>query len=101
YRLYQGDQVTPGLDTPLTPALVVTIQRAQPLRVQVDGATVEGRAIAATVGAALDELAVAWVGEDYILPASTDPLPETGLITVVRVREEILTNQTLIPYDTA
>ncbi|MEP7358561.1 MAG: ubiquitin-like domain-containing protein, partial [Anaerolineales bacterium] len=100
YSLYQGDRVTPGLDTPVTPALTIAIQRAQPVRVQVDGGAVEGRSTAATVGSALSELGVALVGEDYSQPPASDPLPATGLINVVRVREEILTDQTLIPFDT-
>jgi uncharacterized protein YabE (DUF348 family) len=101
YRLYQGDQVSPSLDTLLTPALVVAIERARPVRVQVDGAAIDGRTIATTVGAALGDLGVALIGEDYSLPAATDPLPDSGLISVVRVREEVLTDQTLIPFDTA
>ncbi len=101
YQLYQGDRVTPSLDAPLTPALIVAIQRAQAVRVQVDGATVDGRTTAATVGSALSELGVALVGEDYSQPPAADPLPATGLISVVRVREEILSDQTLIPFETA
>ena len=100
YHLYQGDTVAPSLDLPLTPALAVSIQRSHPVRVDVDGGPLEGRTTAATVGDALSDLGVALVGEDYTRPAADQPLPDTGLITVVRVREEILTDETLIPFDT-
>ena len=98
--LYVGDVVDPPLDTPITPALVVTVQRSQPVQVTADGVTVAGRTRAATVGEALGQVGVALVGEDYAVPAEDQPLPADGQIAVVRVREEILTDQQLIPYDT-
>ncbi len=98
--LYLGDVVDPPLDTPITPALVISVQRSRPVLVQADGQALPARTQATTVGAAVGQLGVALVGEDYTLPAEDQPLPADGLITVVRVREEILTDQQLIPYDT-
>ena len=43
---------------------------------------------------------MALVGEDYSLPAGGQPIPPEGRINVVRVREEILADQQLIPFDT-
>lgn len=98
--LYVGDVVDPPLDTPITPALVITVQRSRPVLVQADGQALPARTLAATVGQALGQVGVALVGEDYTLPAEDQPLPADGLITVVRVREETLTDQQLIPFDT-
>jgi uncharacterized protein YabE (DUF348 family) len=98
--LYVGDVVDPPLDTPITPALVIRLDRSQPVLIQADGQSLPARIHAATVGAALAEAGVALIGEDYAVPAESQPLPVDGLIRVVRVREEILTAQTLIPYDT-
>ena len=100
YRLYQEDEVSPPLDTPLTPALTISLRRSQPILVQADGQTLLARTLHGTVGAALRQVGVALVGEDYSLPAGDQPLPDSGLISVVRVREEIITEQQLIPYET-
>jgi resuscitation-promoting factor RpfB len=98
--LYVGDVVDPPLDTTITPALVITVQRSRPVLVQADGQALPARTQAATVGEVLGQVGVALVGEDYAVPAEDQPLPPDGLITVVRVREEILTDQQLIPFDT-
>ena len=100
YRLYAGDLVTPSLEAPLTPSLVVEVARSRPVWVQADGQTLVTRTRGATVGEVLGEAGVALVGEDYSVPAEDQPLPAAGVISVVRVREEVLTEQHLIPYET-
>jgi len=99
YALYAGDQVQPGLDAAITAGLAIRVDRSRAVSVQADGRTVEARTRAATVGQALAEAGLALVGEDYSMPAEDQALPADGRIKVVRVREEILTNQQLIPYD--
>ncbi len=98
--LYVSDVVEPPVDTAITPALVIVVRRAQPVLVQADGQALLARTLAVTVGEALGQVGVALVGEDYTVPAEDQPLPVDGRITVIRVREEILTDQQLIPYDT-
>ncbi|MCC7358957.1 MAG: DUF348 domain-containing protein [Anaerolineales bacterium] len=98
--LYVGDVVDPPVDTAITPALAITIRRSRPVQVQADGQALAARTLAATVGEALGQLGVALVGEDYTVPAEDQPLPADGRIAVVRVREEILTDQQLVPFDT-
>jgi uncharacterized protein YabE (DUF348 family) len=100
YRVYAGDAITPGLEAPLSPALVVNLARSRPMWVQADGQTLVVRTRRETVGEVLAEAGVALVGEDYSVPADDQPLPPAGVIGVVRVREEVLTEQHLIPYDT-
>ena len=100
YYVYLGDEIRPAPDTAVTPSLAVTITRSRPVRVQADGRTLAVRTRAATVGEALSEIGLALVGEDYAVPAEEQPLPDSGQIEVVRVREEIITDQQIVPFDT-
>ena len=76
----------------------IDIQQAIPIQVQVDGATVSGKSAAATVGQALADLGVSLQGLDRSTPAEDRPVPASGVIKVTRVREQIVLNQTSIPY---
>lgn len=102
YRLYAGDDVVPALDSPVTPSLAVTINQSQPLLIQADGQTLQTRSQRATVGEVLSDLGVALVGQDYSVPALDQPVPTGGgaVIQIVRVREEILTEEETLPYET-
>src|SRR5262245_28646036 len=100
YQLYAGDAVTPSLDAPLAAGIQIQIARARLVRVQADGQVLAARTRAATVGEALAELGLALVGEDYAAPGEGEPIPADGRISVVRVREEILADQELVPFDT-
>jgi uncharacterized protein YabE (DUF348 family) len=100
YTLYAADAVSPPLDTLLRPGLAVTLQRALPVVVQVDGQAVPFRTRQTTVAASLAEAGIALLGADYTVPAEDQPLPASGVVAVVRVREEILTEQQIVPYET-
>lgn len=99
-RVHQADEVRPALATPLTSGVTITLTRARPVTVQVDGRSLMARSRAATVGEALAEIGLALVGADYTTPAVDQALPADGVIRVVRVREEVLTEQVLIPRET-
>lgn len=96
----RADVVQPALDTPLTPNLTITYAAARPLTLQADGQTITINVPAGLVGEALAAAGLPLVGLDYAVPAADQPLPVDGVIRVVRVREEILTEQTLIPRET-
>lgn len=98
--LYLADAVTPPVSAPVQDGLRVTIWRSVPLRVTVDGITVNTRALAETVGAALVEAGLPLVGDDYSVPPPEAPLPADGRIRVVRVSEEFSLTQWEIPYTT-
>jgi uncharacterized protein YabE (DUF348 family) len=100
YQLFAGDAVQPPLDSPLSAGLSIRIARAQMIAVRADGRTIQGRTRAGTVGQALADLGLPLVGGDYSVPPDDQPLPADGQIRVVRVREEVLSDQQLIPYDT-
>jgi uncharacterized protein YabE (DUF348 family) len=100
YQLYAGDGVEPDLDALVSAGLAIHIARARVVLVQADGHALQARTRATTVDEALGALGVALVGEDYTVPAGGQPIPGDGRISVIRVREETLSDQQLIPFDT-
>lgn len=98
--IYLADTITPAVDTPLNDDLTITIARSSLLTVEVDGTTVQTRAQAATVAEALAETGIPLVGEDYSLPPPEAPLPENGVIQVVRVSYEVEVERSPVPYET-
>jgi uncharacterized protein YabE (DUF348 family) len=98
--LYLADVVSPDLQTPITPNLTITIQRARPLSIIADGAVIETRVRGLTVADALAEAGLALVGEDYTIPAETEPLLPGLRIRVIRVRKDILTEEAEEPFQT-
>ncbi len=98
--LYAADVVTPAPDLPPAEGMHVTVERAVPVTITVDGVTVAARSRAATVAEALVDAGFALVGEDYSIPPAEDPLPSDGHIRIVRVSEEVLIEREAIPYQT-
>ena len=96
--LRNGDEITPAADTLLQDDVEVVIRRGVPLEIQVDGKRLQVNSTASSVGEALQQTGVALQDMDYSKPAETDPLPEDGKIEVIRVTEEILVEQSTIPY---
>ncbi len=97
--LNESDQVIPALDTPLTgEPLQVEIQRASRVVIRTGETEIEDQVVAATVGEALAAAEMGLQGLDYSIPAPSEPIPASGRIQVVRVREEILLEQDLIPF---
>ena len=99
--LYLGDEVEPALHTRIEPGLRVTINRSSPVTVQVDGQEIHTRTHRATVGEFLADLGIALIGQDYSLPGFDEPLVAGATVRVVRVLEEIVTEQESIPFETA
>jgi uncharacterized protein YabE (DUF348 family) len=99
-QLYRADLVRPALDAPITPHLAIHITRANPITIQADGRIVQTRTQNSVVGEVLAEVGVPLVGLDYAIPAADQPVPADGLIRVVRVREDVLTEQEFIPFET-
>jgi uncharacterized protein YabE (DUF348 family)/3D (Asp-Asp-Asp) domain-containing protein len=97
-RLLSGDLVNPPLDTLLTGELEVSIKRGRPLVITVDGKELQVHSTADTIGQALQQAGVSLQGLDYSTPMESEAFPEDGKIEVIRVTEEILTEQYSIPY---
>lgn len=93
-----GDEVLPQADTPLQKDVEVVIKRGVPLEIRVDGRTLLVNSTAEVVGEALQHAGVALQDMDYSQPAETEGLPADGKIEIIRVSEEILVEQSTIPY---
>ncbi|MBZ0301923.1 MAG: ubiquitin-like domain-containing protein [Anaerolineae bacterium] len=98
--LYLADQVTPDLDTPVMPDMTITITRGQPLSIIADGTVVETRVRGLTVADALAESGLALVGQDYTIPAENTPLIPGIRIRVIRVTEDVITEERTQDYET-
>lgn len=98
--LYVADRVTPALDTAVRDGLTITIERSRPVTISADGLTLEARARGGTVADALDAVDVSLVGLDYSIPAEGVPLQPGMRIRVIRVREEMLIEESTRPYQT-
>ncbi len=98
--LYLGDRVQPSLGSPVSTGLRVTIERSTPISLQVDGRRVKTRTRGKTVGDALAEVGVLVTGLDRVSPPLDAPLYDNVEIRVTRVREEILVEEDVVPFDT-
>jgi uncharacterized protein YabE (DUF348 family) len=99
-RLLEGDVLLPSPDTPLAGLNEASIKRAVPVKIAADGKTTETYVVAKTIGEALQKAGLPLMGLDYAVPDSAEDLPEDGQIRVVRVKEDILTEQTPLPFET-
>ena len=96
--LSASDTVSLPLETPIDQALAVEIYTAKSLTIRIGASALEVSSAAATVGGALADAGVALQELDYSRPAEDQPLPEDGVIQVVRVREETLLEESAIAY---
>jgi len=93
------DSITPALYTPLTPGIEITLQRARPILITLQGTSLSAQVVATTVGEALSKAGLSLQALDYSIPSEEAPLPEDGNIRVVRVQEEIIIEQTPLPFE--
>ncbi len=97
-KLYLADRVTPPLDTPVSPDMDIAIERAVPLTVVADGRQLHTRAHGPTVADALVMVGVVPSGLDYTIPPLDAPLEAGMTIRVVRVTEQLITQEEIIPF---
>jgi uncharacterized protein YabE (DUF348 family) len=98
--LYLADVVTPDISTPVRAGLQVTIRRASPITIIVDGVSLATRTLGDTVGDALADAGIALMGLDYAIPGENVRLVPGMSIRVIRVTEEVLVEQETTPYET-
>jgi uncharacterized protein YabE (DUF348 family)/3D (Asp-Asp-Asp) domain-containing protein len=98
--LYLADRITPTLPASITSGLTIEVEQSVPINIDVDGRTIRTRTLRQQVGEVLNDLGVALVGEDYTLPALDAAVAADNTVTVIRVREEVLVEQEVIPYET-
>ncbi len=98
--LHGGDALSQSFTGSIDLQNALTVTRARPLVITADGRDISTFATAATVGEVLAKVGITLQDLDFSKPAETDPLPEDGRITIVRVREEVLREQQSIAYET-
>lgn len=99
--IHSADRITPTLDTPLIPGLDISLLLAQPVWIATNGITLTLPSAASSVGEALAQAGLTPQGLDYTIPAEHEPIPPDRLIHLVRVREEVLIDQTPLPFETS
>ncbi|MCK5646633.1 MAG: DUF348 domain-containing protein [Anaerolineales bacterium] len=98
--LRTGDDLVPGAETPLRGLEQASLHRSNPITILVDDEVIHSRSVANSVSAALTQAGISLIGLDYSIPEMVANIPEDGEIEVVRVREEVLIEQTPIPFET-
>jgi uncharacterized protein YabE (DUF348 family)/3D (Asp-Asp-Asp) domain-containing protein len=98
--LYLTDSTSPDLNAVVANHDTITITRAQPIDIVADGATIETRTRGRTVADALADGGVTLVGMDYAIPAESTTLRPGMTIRVIRVREDLETQQEPIAFET-
>ena len=98
--VYEGDLVRPALESPLSPGTRIHMDRAYPLTILADGKTLRTRTQADTVEQALAEEGVLLANKDYSEPEPIAAVTAGLSVRVTRVREEIITEEEYLPYNT-
>ena len=100
YTLFASDQLSPPANTPLTDGLAATLTQSRPVTIQTQFGQVSVRTAAHTVGEALENAHLSLQGLDYSLPAPDQPIPASDRLRLVRVTEQVLLEQTRLPFET-
>ncbi|MDP3046199.1 MAG: ubiquitin-like domain-containing protein [Chloroflexota bacterium] len=98
--VYLGDSVQPPLGTAVSPNVQVSIQRARPVTIVADGQTIHTRTQVKTVEDLLAEEGIRLDNKDYSQPEPIAAVASDLTVRVTRVREEIITEEEAIPYNT-
>ena len=93
------DSIDPELNADLTPGTEITLQRARVVTILHQGGSFTAQVVAGTVGEALAKANFPLQSLDYTIPAEDDPIPQDGMIRAVHVQEEILIEQTPLPFE--
>ncbi len=100
HLLYLADRITPPSNALVIPNLQVTIERAKPVSVVVDGRRIRTRTHQANVGQLLAEMNIVLFDQDYARPSLDTNVTAETEVRVVRVTHEIEVQQDYIPFET-
>jgi resuscitation-promoting factor RpfB len=78
----------------------ISLARAQPVSIEMGEREITINTSAERVGEVLAEAGISLQNLDYSLPPEDETLPEDRAIRVVRVREEVILEQTAEPFET-
>jgi len=100
YTLFATDQLLPEPTTPLTQGLSATLIPSRLVTIQTIQADVTVRTSASIVGEALADADLSLQGQDYSLPSPDEPIPMSGKVRLVHVTEQVLLEQSPLPFKT-
>lgn len=98
--LGESDRVIPGTQEKLTDDLIITVYYGVSYTLTIDGTTNKGESSALTVQDLLQELALEVREFDRVLPEPSTQLTENLEISVIRVRQELVSESVVIPFAT-
>ena len=98
FRL-RANQIPPDAYAAVLEGEPVSIPATRQAEIKVDGVTLSLNLTEGDVGAALAQAGISLQDLDYSVPGERKPLPEDAKIKVVRVREELVFEQSPIPYE--
>lgn len=94
------DVITPRPDTKLTEGMQITIKRAFPVKIAVDGKEITVKTQPNTVANILTKAKINLDEKDKIQPALSEYISADAEINIIRVDERITTEIKSIPYET-
>ncbi len=97
--LFAADGVDPAPGDWVSDGMLITIDRAKPLTIAVDGRTIQTHSHYDTVGDILNEIGIALVGSDYANPSIDSTVQANATIEVIRVTEDFIFDDETIPYE--
>ena len=100
FLVYLADKVSPDLGAPLKPDMLITVERAKPVTVWVDGRMLRTRTRHETVADVLAEMNILLLEQDYTLPALDAPIAAGSEIRVVRRARDLQIAHDYIPFNT-
>lgn len=98
-KIAEEDLIFPAGETKLYPGMTVTIQRAVPVEIAVDGGTVEKKVLSRKIKDALAEAGVVLSHLDKIDPGKDEPVVAGAKIEVTRIEVEEVTKQEKIDFE--
>jgi uncharacterized protein YabE (DUF348 family) len=100
YTFFAVDQLIPPAYTPLTPNLSAILNHSRQVTIHVQDENITTRTTATTVGEALKDAGLSVQGLDYSVPPPEAHIPSNEEMRLVRVIEEVLVEQSPLPFDT-
>ena len=98
--IYLADRVSPALGERIHPDTKISIERAKPVSIWVDGRQVRTRTLSNKISDVLAEMKIVLFEQDYAKPDLNSPVEPNTEIRVVRLRREITVHQDYIPFET-
>ncbi|AOT70273.1 3D domain-containing protein [Geosporobacter ferrireducens] len=97
-ELTEHDQVLPALDTKVNDGMAITIKRAHPVNLEVDGETKEVMTAYETIGDILKEYEITLGESDRVEPEMEAVIMPYDTIKVIRIEEKRISEKVVIPY---